>query len=101
MLYNSNVFGVWLKNGSDEKLVFADTMMACQHYTEIETAKNPTLAHKWRIGLLPKVRVSLKTYNGSIIIAAFDSDTDAAFFVTDFIKVNNIDHDQVDIHIAA
>ncbi|QCM10007.1 hypothetical protein CFBP6625_06330 [Agrobacterium tumefaciens] len=101
MLNNSNVYGVWLKRGNDEELVFTDTKMACQRYTEIETAKNPTLAHKWRIGLLPKVRVTLKTYAGPIIIAAFDSEIDATFFHSDFVKINNIDHEQVDIHMAA
>ncbi|OCJ61187.1 hypothetical protein A6U96_13935 [Agrobacterium tumefaciens] len=100
MLYNSNVYGVWLKNGNDEKLVFTDTKMACQHYTEVETAKNPTLAHKWRIRLLPKARVSLKTYAGPVIIAAFDSDIDATFFVSEFVKINNIDHEQVGITVA-
>lgn len=94
-------YGVWLKTNNAERLVYTDTMMACQRYTEIETAKNPGLAHKWRIGLLSKVRVSLITKTGPVIIAAFDSETDAAFYVNDFIKVNNIERSEIDIEIAA
>lgn len=67
-----NEYGVWLKGDDGEILVHTNNMMGCHRYTEIETAKNADLMHRWRIGQLPKYRVMVKTKGGEEIVAAFE-----------------------------
>ncbi|WCJ63824.1 hypothetical protein [Agrobacterium tumefaciens] len=81
-----NEYGVWIKNGSDETLVHTNTMMGCHRYTEIETAKNNALLNRWRIAPLPEFRVSVKTNEGAIIVAAFDDETTANRYARDYLE---------------
>lgn len=81
-----NEYGVWIKNDETQTLVHINNMMGCHRYTEIETAKNPDLKHRWRVGPLPEFRVSVKTNEGAIIVAAFDDETTANRYARDYLE---------------
>lgn len=92
-----NEFGLWLKSGNGEILVYSDNRMACQHHQIVETAKNPSLAGRWRIDPLPAAVVRLQTMKGPIVINAFDDVEGAIFFVKSYLEDNegNVHPDDV------
>lgn len=84
-----NEYGVWLKNEADEILVFNGTLMACQRYTEIETAKDVKLLNRWRIGPLPQYRVeSTPKGHPMRIMAAYDTMEAAILYAREYLELS-------------